>query len=87
MVFASDTRYAKAIAATASSDMEIVMNEGGVEGKQVTTFEALCSTPATAQVDAAIEATGPDTIAKFLFHQWFYQVTQGRHQHAAFVVC
>ena len=67
MVFASDARYAKAIAATVSSNMEIVMNEGDVEGKQVTTFEALCSTPATAQVDAAIAATGPDTIAKFLF--------------------
>ena len=67
MVFASDARYAKAIAATVSSNMEIVMNEGGVEGKQVTTFDALCSTPATAQVDAAIAATGPDTIAKFLF--------------------
>ena len=67
LVFASDARYAKAIAATVSSDMEIVMNEGGVEGKQVTTFEALCSTPATAQVDVAIAATGPDTIVKFLF--------------------
>jgi len=67
LVFASDARYAKAIAATVSSDMEIVMNEGGVEGKQVTTFEALCSTPATAQVDVAISATGPDTIVKFLF--------------------
>ena len=67
MVFASDTRYAKAIAATFSSDMEIVMNEGGIEGQQVTSFEALCQTPATSQVDAAIAATGPDTIVKFLF--------------------
>jgi feruloyl-CoA synthase len=67
LIFASDARYAKAIAATVSSDMEIVMNEGGVEGKQVTPFEALCSTPATAQVDVAISATGPDTIVKFLF--------------------
>ena len=67
MVFASDTRYAKAIAATVSSDMEIVMNEGGIEGQQVTSFEALCQTPATAQVEAAIAATGPDTIVKFLF--------------------
>jgi feruloyl-CoA synthase len=67
LVFASDARYAKAIAATVSSDMEIVMNEGGVEGKQVTSFEALCSTPATTQVDATMAATGPDTIAKFLF--------------------
>ena len=67
LVFASDARYAKAIAATVSSEMEIVMVEGSVEGKQVTTFEALCNTPVTAQVDAAIAATGPDTIAKFLF--------------------
>ena len=67
LVFASDARYAKAIAATVSSDMEIVMNEGGVEGKQVTTFEALCNTPTTAQVDVAIAATGPNTIVKFLF--------------------
>ena len=67
MVFASDARYAKAIAATVSSDMEIVMHEGGIEGQQVTSFEALCQTPATSQVDAAIAATGPDTIVKFLF--------------------
>jgi feruloyl-CoA synthase len=67
MVFASDARYAKAIAATVSNDMEIVMNEGGVDGKQVTRFESLCQTHATAQVDAAIAATGPDTIVKFLF--------------------
>jgi len=67
MVFASDARYAKAIAATVSSDMEIVMHEGGIEGQKVTSFEALCQTPATSQVDAAIAATGPDTIVKFLF--------------------
>ena len=67
MVFAIDARYAKAIAATVSSDMEIVMHEGGIEGQQVTSFEALCQTPATSQVDAAIAATGPDTIVKFLF--------------------
>ena len=67
MVFASDARYAKAITATVSNDMEIVMNEGDVDGKQVTRFESLCQTQATAQVDAAIAATGPDTIVKFLF--------------------
>ena len=67
MVFASDARYDKAIAATVSRDTEIVMNEGGIEGQQVTSFEALCQTPATAQVEAAIAATGPDTIVKFLF--------------------
>jgi feruloyl-CoA synthase len=67
LVFASDARYAKAIAATVSPDMEVVMVEDGVEGREVTRFESLCATPTTAQVDAAIAATGPDTIVKFLF--------------------
>jgi feruloyl-CoA synthase len=67
MVFASDARYAKAIAATVQSDMEVVMVEGAVEGWPVTPFESLCATAATPEVDAAIAATGPDTIVKFLF--------------------
>ena len=67
MVFASDERYAKAIAATVSQDMEVVMVEGSVAGHKTTPFESLCETPATAQVDEAIAATGPDTIVKFLF--------------------
>jgi feruloyl-CoA synthase len=67
LVFASDARYAKAIAATVSEDMEIVMLEGGVPGRSVTAFKSLCATTATLAVDAAMAATGPDTIAKFLF--------------------
>ena len=67
MVFASDERYAKAIAATVSQDMEVVMVEGSVTGHKTTPFESLCETPATAEVDEAIAATGPDTIVKFLF--------------------
>ncbi len=71
MVFASDARYAKAIAATVSAEMEVVMVEGAndpaLKGRAVTAFDALCATPVTAQVDAAMAATGPDTIVKFLF--------------------
>jgi feruloyl-CoA synthase len=67
LVFASDERYAKAIAATVSPDMEVVMAQGTVHGHNTTSFDSLCDTPATAQVDAAIAATGPDTIVKFLF--------------------
>ena len=67
MVFASDSRYAKAIAATVDKDIEIVMNEGSVEGRDVTAFEELYKTVPTTQVDSAITATGPDTIVKFLF--------------------
>ena len=67
MVFASDPRYAKAIAATVSQDIEVVMAQGTVDGHPTTPFERLCTTPATPQVDAAMAATGPDTIVKFLF--------------------
>jgi len=67
LVFASDTRYAKAISATLSPDLEVVMVDGSVEGQAVTSFEALCNTAATPKVDAAIAATDPDTIVKFLF--------------------
>ena len=67
LVFAQDARYAKAIAATVSDDMEVVMCEGAVDGRQVTSFDSLCATPTTPAVDAAMAATGPDTIVKFLF--------------------
>jgi feruloyl-CoA synthase len=67
LVFASDARYAKAIAAAVEADMEVVMVEGAVEGRKVTPFESLCATVASPAVDAAIAATGPDTIVKFLF--------------------
>ena len=58
LVFASDDRYASAIAATVGPDVEVVMGAG---------LEALLKTTATAAVDQAIAATGPDTIVKFLF--------------------
>ena len=67
MVFAADERYARAIEATVASDCEVLMTTGSVMGRGVTAFADLAATPATAQVDAAMQATGPDTIAKFLF--------------------
>ncbi|MFY8055926.1 MAG: feruloyl-CoA synthase [Limnohabitans sp.] len=67
LVFASDARYAKAIAAAVSADMEVVMHEGDVAGRTITSYADLCNTPVTSAVDQAMAATGPDTIAKFLF--------------------
>jgi feruloyl-CoA synthase len=67
LVMAADARYAKAINAAVSDDVEVVMIEGGVDGRSVTMFEALRHTAATPAVDAAMAGTGPDTIAKFLF--------------------
>ncbi len=71
LVFASDAgRYGKAIAATVGADVEVAINsiaEGSRPERAITTFEQLLSTKATPAVDAAMEATGPDTIVKFLF--------------------
>jgi len=66
LVFAQDERYAKAINATVGEDVEVVMASGSA-GRSTTTFAQLCATPATAAVDQAMAATGPDTIVKFLF--------------------
>ncbi|MCA0212637.1 MAG: feruloyl-CoA synthase [Proteobacteria bacterium] len=59
LVFAADSaRYGKAIAATVGDDVEVLTGDA---------FNTLLATEATAAVDAAMQATGPDTITKFLF--------------------
>lgn len=68
LVFAADAaRYGKAIAATVPSDVEVVLANGTLEGRPSTPFSALLATEPTPSVDAAMQATGPDTITKFLF--------------------
>lgn len=68
LVFAADaTRYGKAIAATIAADIPVVLTRGQMEGRATVTFADLLATPVTDQVDAAMAATGPDTITKFLF--------------------
>jgi feruloyl-CoA synthase len=83
LVYASDaSRYGKAIAAAVGPDVEVVhgtpssvraelvealarTSTGSV--RTVTAFSDLLATRPTEVVDAAMEATGPDTITKFLF--------------------
>jgi feruloyl-CoA synthase len=68
LVFASDAhRYGRAMLATLGHDVELLCTEGTVPGRATTSFAALMATEPTAAVDAAMAATGPDTIAKFLF--------------------
>ncbi|HET8746319.1 MAG TPA: AMP-binding protein, partial [Ramlibacter sp.] len=67
LVFAADARYAKAIAATVGTDTEVVLAEGAIAGRECTPLAALLQTQPTAAVEAALHATGPDTIVKFLF--------------------
>ncbi|MFM8610360.1 MAG: feruloyl-CoA synthase [Burkholderiaceae bacterium] len=67
LVFAADARYARAIQATVAQDIEVVLNDGHIDGRATTRFADLAATPATDAVDRAMAATGPDTIVKFLF--------------------
>ncbi len=68
MVFASDAqRYGKAIMATVAADAEVVLHEGSLSDRPFTLLAELMATPATPAVDAAMRATGPDTVVKFLF--------------------
>ncbi|MGO4392074.1 feruloyl-CoA synthase [Variovorax sp. M-6] len=76
LVFASDAqRFGRAIAAVVPADVEVVLQRGHggdgaapeLAGRSITSFDSLLATPATAAVDAAMAATGPDTITKFLF--------------------
>ncbi|MCS6810565.1 MAG: feruloyl-CoA synthase [Tepidimonas sp.] len=67
LVFAQDARYARAVQTIVPADVEVVLADGTLPGRPTTAFSSLASTPATDAVDAAMAATGPDTIVKFLF--------------------
>ena len=67
LVFATDTRYANAIAATVAPEVEVVMSSGTLEGRAVTPLSELMATEPTPAVEAALHATHPGTITKFLF--------------------
>jgi feruloyl-CoA synthase len=68
LVFAADgARYGKAIQAAVGSDIEVVLHAGSLEGHKTGSFADLAATPATDAVDRAMQATGPDTLVKFLF--------------------
>ncbi len=67
LVFASGPAYAKAIAATVGSDVEVVLAEGTLPDRAATPFAELLATVPGAAVDAVRGRLGPDTIVKFLF--------------------
>ena len=68
LVFAADAqRYGRAIEAAVGADALVVLTEGTLDGRVSTSFAQLLATAPTPAVDAAMQATGPDTITKFLF--------------------
>ncbi|MEY2619506.1 MAG: hypothetical protein RL522_2508 [Pseudomonadota bacterium] len=68
LVYAADAaRYGKAITTAVGDGVEVVLGAGDLATRKTTSFAALAATPATEAVDRAMQATGPDTIVKFLF--------------------
>ena len=68
LVFAADAqRYGKALLATVDAQTEVVLAHGALTGRPSTAFSALLDTAATPAVEAAMQATGPQTVVKFLF--------------------
>jgi len=68
LVFACDGQmYARAIGAVVPDDVEIVVTRNAPEGRRTTRFADLTRPDPGRKVDAAHDAVGPDSIAKFLF--------------------
>ncbi len=68
LVFAANgDAFARAIAATAPKDAEIVIAADPPGDRVATSFAAVAATTPTAAVEAAHAAVTPDSIAKFLF--------------------
>src|SRR5882757_8427465 len=67
LVFADDaTKFADALSTNVPAGTEIAASHGEVPGRKVTMLSELLSTPEHPGLDAAHDAIGPDTIAKFL---------------------
>jgi feruloyl-CoA synthase len=67
LVFADDAgKFADAIRSNVPGETEIVVSRGEVPGRDVTLLSALLASPEHPGLDAAHDAIGPDTIAKFL---------------------
>ncbi|MDO8876544.1 MAG: feruloyl-CoA synthase [Pseudolabrys sp.] len=67
LVFAADgDAFGRAIQAVVPADVDVVVTRHPPAGRAATLFTDLAAAPAEA-IDAAHDAVGPDTIAKFLF--------------------
>ncbi|MEJ8575056.1 feruloyl-CoA synthase [Microbaculum marinum] len=68
LVFACDGEaFGEAIAAAVPADCEVVVTRNLPRQRAATPFGDILATPAGDAIEAAHEAVGPDTIAKFLF--------------------
>src|SRR6202165_5325866 len=67
LVFTDDAaKFADALSANVPDTTEIAASRGDIPGRKVTMLDDLLATPEHPGLDAAHDAIGPDTIAKFL---------------------
>ena len=67
LVFAGDAdQFAGALHSNVPAGTEVAASYGALAGRDVTTLADLMATPLHPRLDAAYEAIGPETIAKFL---------------------
>jgi len=68
MVYVDDgSLLEQAINATVAADVQIILERGSVAGRTVSKLSDLLAWEVSPAVDLAMQATGPDTIVKFLF--------------------
>ncbi|WP_295472417.1 feruloyl-CoA synthase [uncultured Pseudomonas sp.] len=68
LAFVSDvTPFQKAIDAVLPADIAVISVRGMASGRPAIDFASLLAQPGGAEAEAAFAATGPDSIAKFLF--------------------
>ena len=68
LVFAADGQaFARAIEAVLPVDTPLLLTAGKIAGRRCRPFASLLGAEACAEADAAFAATGPESIAKFLF--------------------
>ncbi|MGA2548905.1 MAG: feruloyl-CoA synthase [Burkholderiaceae bacterium] len=66
LIFASHPRYARALEALVTPDIEVVLSEGALEDRKATRFGDLLAHDAGADVAGAHADTGAETVVKFL---------------------
>ncbi|WP_454870315.1 feruloyl-CoA synthase [Pseudomonas lini] len=68
LVFVSDAAaYQRAIDAVLPAETPLITVRGQIPGRNQASFASLLEQPGSAEADCAFTATGPDSIAKFLF--------------------
>jgi feruloyl-CoA synthase len=77
LVYAADTRFARAIQTVVAPEATVVLGEGSIDGRATLPFAELLATVPGPEIDAAHARIRPETILKFLFTSGSTQQPKG----------